>query len=151
MLKHRKAPNLLFKNCLCLPSLYCNGCLESAAVAILSYCRLPISTVQLDIYPNCSETQQNLRNVTRTYVRGPGDSGIQNEVPFQRVSVQGIHVTGVRQLWQLLPLLPYLTLRPLIQADIPKFGSLPDRIPKSDRKIDAVCFCDLGTTSDMIG
>lgn len=45
----------------------------------------------------------------------------------------------------------YLTLRPLIQSDIPKIGSLTDRIPKSDRKIDAVCFCDLGTTSDMIG
>ncbi|XP_052756439.1 AMP deaminase 2-like isoform X2 [Galleria mellonella] len=42
-----------------------------------------------------TETYRNMRGATRTYVRVPGDSGLPNELPYQRVSVTGIHVTGV--------------------------------------------------------
>ncbi|XP_028163641.1 AMP deaminase 2-like [Ostrinia furnacalis] len=41
------------------------------------------------------DTQKNESRATRTHVRGPGDIGSSSDVPFQRVSVTGIHVTGV--------------------------------------------------------
>ncbi|CAH0690398.1 unnamed protein product [Spodoptera exigua] len=47
--------------------------------------------------PNVKEMSRAAAiNCTRTHVRPPGDSTNTDEVRFQRVSVSGIHVTGVR-------------------------------------------------------